>query len=210
MTKNADLVLRGSWQNFLSFPGEKLLLVIRKHWITLVMPLLMLFAISTILFFSSLYIFLIFLKSPPLFIVALATLLLLPAVLTAKIVTTWYFYFYIITNKKILEVYYYPLSSFDINDVLLSQVRCTEIDIRRDGFVNQLLDIGAITITFDRPTHQEEFVLWNIQHSREIGTLLSAEMVKYDNTSKENVVWYKNQKNNGYRFIEGVHPGAAY
>lgn len=85
----------------------------------------------------------------------------------------WYYHIYIVTNKKILEVNYAPLFSHEINEVLLEQVRCTEIDIRAHGILSQLLDTGDVVLTFDRPTHQEELALTYIKNPKELGVLLS-------------------------------------
>ncbi len=60
---------------------------------------------------------------------------------------------------------------------MLDRVNCTEIDLRTNGFMNELMDMGDIAITFDRPTHQEEFILKDIQGSHELANFLTQQLL---------------------------------
>lgn len=163
-------------QAFLSLPDEKILVAKRKHWLTLLLPLsslallgIMGFAVILLLIF-----FLPFITITPLLMFGLfVSLVTLTASLAIKFVIAWYFRLYIVTNHKILQISYTPLGLFWSNSILLDQVRCTEIDIQTNGIINQLFNKGNIVITFDRPTHQEEFMLCDIKDPRKTGEYLS-------------------------------------
>lgn len=198
------ILLKGSWQQFLTLPSEEPILVKRRHWFILVAPLCFLCLITLVSFGISLVIFLIFLQSPPLFFISLVSFMLFFVLFFAKILISWYFFLYIVTTRKLLEVTFTPLAIYQINDVLLGEVRCTEIDIKQNGIINELLDIGTITITFDRPTHQEEFTFSSISNSREIGALLSDKLSAYV-THQEQNIWYRDRKRpNKYRFTQDI------
>ena len=84
---------------------------------------------------------------------------------------------YIVTNRKILELKYTPLTSYTVNDIMLDQVNCTEIDLISKGFLNEIIDMGDISITFDRPTNQEEFIFKDIQGSHELTIYLTQQLM---------------------------------
>lgn len=158
---------------FITLPEERLLIAQRKHWFTLAVPLFFQGWFLLILVTFSFALFVFFLKQSALFILSIA--ILLPFFLTSitKTILDWYFHFYVITNRKILEIACSPLFSHTVNEILLDQVRCTEIDIKRDGILNHILDKGHVIVTFDRPTHQEEFLFTDISDPHTIGTYLA-------------------------------------
>jgi len=135
--------------------------------------------------------------------------------ISAKIVTDWYFHFYVVTDKRIIEISHAPLFSHTMCDVLLSQVRCTEIDVKINGIIHQLLDIGDIIVSFDRPTHQEEFVFYDIKDPRKIGAILGDEFTALTNETGQAVIWSgARRETNGdekntskFKFIEEIFPG---
>ncbi len=177
MERLNDRLQSAAEEKFITLPGEKLILVQRKYFLTLVLP-----AITIVLsgFFSLAFSFTLFLllsNYPTLFLSSLATTLILMMAGLSKLGIDWYFNFYIVTSRKILEIKYAPLFSREINKVLLDQVRCTEIDARVDGFINEFLDIGDITMTFDRPTHQEEFVIKDVKDPKEVERYLETTLV---------------------------------
>lgn len=153
---------------FVTLPGEKLILAQRKHWFSFVFPISILafIAIASIIgliILAPLFTFYLgLLISTVLFIAIVATTLI------GKFLVDWYLNFYVITSKKIIEVSYRPLTSRHTNEILLDQVKCTEIDTRVDGIIHELLDLGDVIITFDRPTHQEEFVLSDMSDPKKI------------------------------------------
>lgn len=81
-----------------------------------------------------------------------------------------------------------------MNDILLDKVNCTEIDLRRTGFVNELIDMGDVAITFDRPTRQEEFVLKDIESSYRLGIFLTKQLLDHKGTSlqQSQTIWLRN------------------
>ena len=168
MRGESNSFIKAIGSKFITLPGEQLILAQRKHWYSFVFPILTLSFISIasisgliiLSFIFPSYIQLLF--SFALFIAIAATTFI------GKFIVDWYFNFYIITSKKIIEVSYKPLTSRHTNEILLDQVKCTEIDTRVDGIIHELLDIGDVIITFDRPTHQEEFALADMSDPKRI------------------------------------------
>jgi len=146
-----------------------------------------------------------------LFISSVFVVILIATSAIAKIVVDWHCHFYILTTNRILEVCYKPLFSNYINNVILNQVKSTEIDIEKAGIINQLLDMGNVIVTFDRPTHQEEFRLMNIKNPKEIGFLMSdvLDIEKPDMMSSP--MWYKSKnEENRFRITEEIFPGHSF
>lgn len=187
-------------------PGEHLLIVKRKHWFNLLFPIIttILFGIFSIVFLY--FILLGFLFHPFLFIPVISAVFAIITAILMKIFIDWYFHLYIVTDRKILEVWYTPLFSHVINGILLDQVNCTEIDINTNGLLNEILDMGTITITFDRPTHQEEFSLTNIGNPRKIGMQLSNMFITEQKQTYQPARWYKDEKSNKFKFAGEIFP----
>lgn len=186
--------MSGLLNYFINLPEEKLLIVERKHWIVLCIPIVALFSAS-IPFYVALYlIFGYFFHYPAILISGILAILCVTISLIVKIIIDWYFHLFIISNKKILEVSYSPLFSYNANGVLLDQVRITEIDEKRRGILHELIDVGDITVTFDRPTHQEEFVFTEIQNPRKFAAELSktfTSLSSANETSSNFPVWFR-------------------
>lgn len=194
---------------FLTLPGEELLFAKRKHWLILVLPLLLQGWIGLMLFGIT-YLFLVsFFSQALLFLVFTSTIVVVMLSIMAKTIVDWYFHFYIITTRKMIEYCCTPLFSHSVNEILLDQVRCTEIDVRTEGIVNHLVNKGDVTVTFDRPTHQEEMILTDISDPRSIGIFLADtfDMLKTDSTSEG--VWFRSRGHNRhYYFTDGLsHKG---
>lgn len=195
-------------KRFLTLESEVLICSIRQHWFNLIpsFALNLLFVIFVLVFTSTFYTlapayFFSFLLLALIFLIVIAEIFI-------KELVEWYFHFYIITNRKILEVIYKPLSSRAINEVLLDQVRCTEVDVEMQGMLSEVLNIGNVVLTFDRPTHEETFTIKGIKGPRKIAMHLGDSFeAKYDNR-----IWYKdnNSKKYSYRFIEELSPNTNY
>ncbi len=186
-----DMVAKGDWQTFLSLKGEKILMVTRKHHFVVIVPIIIISCLALFFISSAFFFFEYILISHSLFIVT--TLLLISAAISliTKAIIDWYFHMYMVTNRKILELRYTPLTSYLVNDVMLDRVSCTEIDLRTNGFLNELIDMGDIIMTFDRPTHQEEFVLKDICGSHKLANFLTQKLM--DDREQEPVLpmWYR-------------------
>jgi len=103
----------------------------------------------TVLGFSILwYIWIPVFQAIPLFIITTLTLLLLSSVWISKMIIDWNYHLYIVTDHKILEMKYAPLANHVINEVLLDQVRCAEVNVNTDGFICELIDMGSVSIKF--------------------------------------------------------------
>src|SRR3989344_2230428 len=108
-----------------------------------------------------------------------------------KVYIDWYYHMYVITTRKILEIACIPFFSDIMNDVILDQVRVTEVDARTNGFFNEILDVGDVVITFDRPSHEGQFVLRNVPQPREVGTALGDE---FETLMHALSVWFRKGK----------------
>ncbi len=193
------------YERFLSKEREHLLVVTRTHWIT-ILPQLFLLSLLTLLTAGIIIIGTVLFTLPLQFVLpGLLLLLLLSSIVGWYTLVSWYYHLYIVTTGKILEYRYIPLFSHIINDVLLDQVRCTEIDIAKNGCIAGIFDMGTITITFDRPTHQEEFALVSIQHPEKIGMLLSDSLYE---TKRENTttIWHKSDQPKKFQLLEEIFP----
>ena len=184
MHNGENSFFRAICSKFVTLPGEELILVQRKHPLVFILPVsvALIFGIisligSVLLFpFASRYLYLL--------ISGILVVLIFISSTIIKSIVDWYFNFYIATNRRIIEVSYKPLSSREINEVLLDQVKCTEIDSKVEGVINEFLDIGDVIVTFDRPTHQEEFVFASVSDPKGIETDL--ENAFSNNTAFEN------------------------
>lgn len=195
--------------NFLTSQEEEMLLVMRMHPSTVIMPSM------GIIFFSILITTICILVAQAIAIHPILTitgfLILILSVMTAfgKIIVDWYFHIYILTNRKILEVMYKPFYSEVIEDVLLDQVRCTEIAVKVNGILNHILNKGDISICFDMPTHQDHFMIYNIAAPHATGILISKLLssATINRSMTTNPVWYRqNPLLNPHRILTNVMP----
>ena len=190
---------------------EKILLRKRQHWLVLIMPVFFSIIIAIVVSSFLYYFFILKISQIGLFISSVLVVILITTSAIAKIMVDWHCHFYILTTNRILEVCYKPLFSNYINNVILNQVKSTEIDIEKAGIINQLLDMGNVIVTFDRPTHQEEFRLMNIKNPKEIGFLMSdvLDIEKPDMMSSP--MWYKSKnEENRFRITEEIFPGHSF
>lgn len=191
---------------FLTTSGERLLITTRQHWIALIWPLVVTVLVASALIILTAFAFLWTIHSPTMFISITLLIVLVGLNLATKLIIDWYFHLYVITNRKIIKAQYSPLFSHVVNEIMLDQVRCTEIDIQMGGFINELIDVGNVEITFDRPTHQEEFVLSNIKNPKKVGIFLG-DMLDIMKRQPAETSWFRTKdKQQGFRFIEEIFP----
>lgn len=183
---------------FITLPGEALILLQRKHVITFLLPSLSVIFLG--LFFTAIAVlaFLIISFNIGLFIASFLTIFVLVLTAISKLSIDWLFNFYVVTNRKIIEIRYAPLFMRETNEVLLDQVRCTEIDARIDGIVNEVFDIGDVILTFDRPTHQQELIFESIKDPKSVESYLesailpqSGRMDGFNVLSPNQEIWFK-------------------
>lgn len=185
--------------------GEEIIFLDREHMFVLIAPLFTALWIAIIPIGLSFASFSFLTLHNFVFIASALVILALALALAAKTLIDWAFHVYVVTNKKILEVWYRPLFSETINDVLLDQVRCTEVDVQIHGLIHELLDLGDVTLTFDRPTRQEYFTLRNIHHPR----LVAMELSKTFGSASlsPNGSWFKTKnEKHPLRFVEEIAP----
>lgn len=198
-------------KKFITLGDEEVIIALREHSIPLLFKLSQLGTIAAIITIGG-AIATYFLSYDLIFSIAVfLTLGLMSTGLIIRELIHWYFHLYLITTKKIIEVRYNPLFSEISNSVLLEQLRCTEIDAEMHGFISEILDLGNVAITFDRPTHQEQFILKNVRSPRKVANHLSAYLhsdrkKQQIDTSQE--MWFKNlHTGNRYQFTESTTYG---
>ncbi len=190
-----NLVSKGDWSNFLDIDREELLLVTRQHLYKVIFPLSVTWILASVFGFAAYFLYVQIMLSFPLFILSLLLILSISMSISVYTWVFWYFHLYVLTNRKIIEVMYTPLQSHVANDIFLDKVNCTEIDLSSKGFFHELIDMGDLTITFDRPTHQEEFVLQDIKNCDEIGKFLTQKLMGERKQDIGELIWMR-EKNN--------------
>lgn len=204
MAKNRRLT-RWADNQSKNLPKETLLLRKRNHWYVLTQPL----SIATFVFLSAVlstgFLFINFLRDFLLFAVITVINLMIYLSAIIKFLADWYCHFYVLTTRRIMEISYKPLFSKNINNVIINQVKSTEIDVEMEGMLAQLLNIGSVIITFDRPTHQQEFWLHSISDPKSVGFLLAERLDKAKPDSSGSFVWVKpKSKDDRFKIIEDI------
>lgn len=188
---NDGLIAKGDWNVFLTLTDEKLLLVLRRHVFVILLPIFFTSIAVVLLLFTAFFLFMQFFYSFPFFVTSSLIIITAGLSLITRIIIDWYFHLYILTNRKILEVWYTPLASHKVNDVLLDKVNCTEIDLQVDGFVHELIEMGDVVITFDRPTHEEEFVLKDIHKPDRVEKFLTKTLMDHEAKDSISPIWFR-------------------
>ena len=191
----------------LSLPDEKIIIAKRKH------PLIPIVISMSILFIGLFattlltYFLITILQSLALTVSSALLILTLISLAISKTIVDWYYHLYIITNRKILEVKCIPFFSDTIDDVFLDQVRTTEVDTVIPSFIHELLDIGSVTVAFDRPSHDEVYTLANIKDPRETASFLADSL---EGLMRPAPVWFSPEKSTDViKFTEDAFYGKA-
>lgn len=201
--KNGQLT-ENEVKNFITLSGERLVVATRQHWFSLAIKIIVGLILSFLFTTLSFLIFLFFAKYPALFISSLLSILTITISLITKLIADWYYHIYVVTTRRILEVSCSPFFSDTMYDVLLDQVRVTEIDVRVGSILHEFIDMGDVVIIFDRPSHEEKFILHAIQNPRQIGIFLcdALELMMH-----EMPVWFMPRKTNDlFRITEDIFP----
>lgn len=192
-------------EKFKLFEDEELIFACREHWLPVSLHVLRESIISLLLASAFALIFIFGAQSITFGISIFMFTILVGSIISIRNLIYWSFHMYIATNKQIIEVHYTPLMSQATNSVLLDQIRCTEIDVNMYGIIPGLIGIGDVEITFDRPTHKEQFIIHSIRSPHAIANLLSAQIHQtLPSVAKNQVqqpVWVRELKNNKYRFL---------
>ena len=197
---------------FKLFEDEELIFATREHWLMIVLRLVKKAFISLIMALVVAVVLYISLQSISLTLSAFFLIMLIGSSASVRDLIHWSFHLYIATNRQIIEVHYSPLLSESINSVLLDQIRCTEIDVEMYGLIPELIGIGNVALTFDRPTHKEEFVIRDIRAPRTIANLLSAQIHQKPNVLQRlnQPFWVKELKQNKYKFLGDSNYGNTF
>lgn len=174
-------------QNFINLAGEQIQVIKRQHPFILAVSIFSVFSTSfLILILGSLLS--IFLRSVTMALIFSSFIIITSLSFLPKAFLDWYYHLYVITSRKILEIRCVPFFSDQIDDVFLDQIRTTEIDAHIPDFLHELLDMGDVTIAFDRPSHDEVYTLSNIRCPREVASLLGKE---FEEEMTHSPVWFK-------------------
>ena len=188
-----------------SLSKEEIILAKRKH---LLIPVFISIGIFFTGFFATslaVYLLSITISSTNLIISFTLIALTLISFAISKTFVDWYYHIYIVTTRKILEVKCIPFFSDTIDNVFLDQVRTTEVDTVIPSFIHELLDIGSVTVAFDRPSHDEVYTLSNIKDPRETARFLADSL---ENLMRPAPVWFGPEKSTDViKFTEDIFNG---
>lgn len=159
-------------KSFLTLPGEKTIIAKRQHGFVLFKSIISTISLALIAVAISSFLLLSFIHLWQLAISINIFILSIAAFILAKIAIDWYYHLYIVTNRKIMEVVCSPLGINKFNSVFLDQVRITEVNAMINGFIEQLVDIGDVRISFDPLSHNEDFIIEKIGNPHQIGRYL--------------------------------------
>ncbi len=205
---NNETIVTVDCTKFLSFEGEKILIAVNKHILTLFPSFITLGFV--IIFLEAIVVVGGFYINSLLFLITGTTaVMLISIIVLIHTLIESYYHIYIVTNRKVLEIAAIPFVGISDSQIMLDQVKCTELDMHTEGFIYNLFDIGNITLTFDRPISQQALVLSSIKKYREAGTILSqlvvkdTEQIQKNQQNQTEEVWYKTEdQNSKYRFME--------
>ncbi len=189
---------------FKLFNDEDLIFATREHWLPLTLRVIKQTFLGLVIATMISSVIVLLLQSISLALSAFFLIILIASIISVRDLIHWSFHLYIATNKQIIEIHYSPLLSEAINSVLLDQIRCTEIDVAMYGFIPELIGIGNVELTFDRPTHKEEFIIRDIRSPRKIANLLSAQIHQGQQLKpiqREQPLWIKELSTNKYRYL---------
>lgn len=214
-TIKKELQLENGKTIILNNSAEKIFLRRRKHWFVLISPMLWItgayLAILAVSVVASMFV-------QRLQILALPFMLLMTILylnIGAKLIMDWLFNFYVLTDKRVLEIRYSPLFKDVINNVILSQVKTTEVSFESKGLINRLFNLGDVIITFDRPTHQDEFILTNVADPKDV-CFLMAQVLDITAQSRnkdmmESPVWFRSHDGKGtYHTTDEILPAGNF
>lgn len=194
---------------FSSLPslGDKILIFTRSHKLYLWERIFFLSLYAGLASIMSFAVFIYFYFSPFVFVLIQSVIFTFSITLCVREYLGWYFHFYLVTTRKIVEVCNIPFGNYFINEILLDRVKCTEVDIMSHGIINQLLRVGDVIVTFDRPTHHRESFIFNkVANANSIREILTD---YFTEGRKEPATWYfQDSRNRGfiYPFQETTRP----
>lgn len=184
-------------------PDERIIIEARAHKLILIVPIIVTLVFLALFVAGFAVLFLNVIPNPMLFVSGVMVGSAAAASAITKIVTDWYYHLYSITTRRIIEHTSNPLFSERINEVLLDQVRIIEVDINMSGIVEDLLNIGDVIVAFDRPSHQETFVMSHIENPAEVGEVLAK---AFETMMHEVPIWFqRGYKTNPLQFADDIY-----
>lgn len=205
-----DRITKDDMGGLMLFEDEEPIFALREHWLTLLFRATKITLVGLIVGSISSIVVYYVLQSWQTTVLAGFFVLLVAAFIMLREFIHWSLHLYVATSKQLIEIHYNPLFSHVVNSVLLEQIRCTEIDVDMFGIVPELIGIGNVILTFDRPTHKEEFVLKGIRSPRRIANILSTQIYHTKGTknlSNSQPLWIKELETNKYKYVGDVNYG---
>lgn len=165
--------------------GERLLLVQRKHWIAIVLPMLIHAGILLILLLAFIFApsFGFFPQISQALIDITLILVSLLAIIGIYTVMDWIFEFYIITDKRIINVHFFKIRGVDFDEYFFTEGAQIEIDRVVSNFIYDLLEIEDIHIGFQSIVRTEHFVIETPSNANQIYSLIEKLFMKKRKTS---------------------------
>lgn len=189
---------------FLTLPDEKILVAKRQHPFVLAGPIITIILINSFIAILGNGLNYLVTKSLVITFTFNIFLLLFTFAFILKSIVDRYYHLFIITTRKILEIRCIPFFSDHHDNVFLDQVRTTEVDTNIGTFIHELLDMGDVTIAFDRPSHERVFTVKNIKNPRETAAFLAN---KLEQGMAEPTIWFKPRRaHDMVSSIEDVYP----
>lgn len=200
-------ILEHDTSRILNLAGENVYLVVKPHFLTIIPSLFLILFLIIIFLVVAIFSFLA-IKSVVVVGLGILISFLVGLTLVSQTLISWFYHIYIATSRKLLEIKYSPLTGQIANEIFLDQVKCTEVDLGTSGIIKQFFDIGDVMITFDRPTHQHEFIISSVKRYRKIGALLTNKLVNKPPTEqiKPGQFWFRNKNEpSKYHFTEEIN-----
>ncbi|MDD2487529.1 MAG: hypothetical protein PHS92_04110 [Candidatus Gracilibacteria bacterium] len=164
--------------------GEKIQLVLKRHWITLTYTfghfLFLLLSVAIFLGFKSVALSMIHDSLLNLFLIVYISIFLL------VIYIGWMKYeldLFIITNKRVIGIEQKSFMDRNISECSLEDVQ--EVNARTDGYLRNLLDYGVVTIhtASEKSEFEMDFLPSPFENQRKMTNVISEFKMSRQNTS---------------------------
>lgn len=173
MNNEPNFISLDEVKHFITLNGEKLILAQRKHWIITLSPIISTIFTALVLIGALYAGVFIYFSSLILFIAASLLVITVAISRIVNIIIGWYCHLYIVTNRRLMEIYHIPFLSYNVNELLLDQVRVAEVDIAVGTMFNELIGKGDVIIQLDLYVRQHTFILSDVAEPRKTAMFLT-------------------------------------
>lgn len=165
----SEMKKRGIFSSFIAEPintkfenqekEEKLLLLLRRHFVTNISWILISIALFIIPFFYNLFPLFDFLPKQYLPIILIGWYLLIVAFIFENFLL-WFYNIYIVTDERIIDVDFYNILYKEISDAKIDKIQ--DISYNQNGFIQAIFNYGDILI--QTAAEKTQFVFEKIPH----------------------------------------------